>query len=708
MTDYTPGINTKVFPMQTQIAIVDSLSAPRNGQGLAPTAMTKLPIGAVRPSGWLKRQLEIELNGIPGQLWKYSPFLAEGNGWLEPEKTWPDVWAPGRPWEEQAYWFRTFVKVAVLTGDSGSLAVAERYLNAMYASIEPDGWFGPRFLKRFPSNDPADKGTLVDLWPYMVMFEGVLTWYEYTGEKRWLDMLHGFLRFCSSLSDNELIPDPGSRKFHWMIIIQDARACDFIPSIARVIELTGDDSLLELAHRIYRKWLGPTSEFMDTHTVNFAQMFAYEALYSRFSHQRWHRNSADYWYGQHMSVWGTLPRGAFCADENARAGCTDPRYATESCTWAEFTRSFNLLGELNAEPVWADRTEDVLFNHYPAAYTADMKGLHYLTACNQVMLDDYLTHNVNNLAHQFAYSATANRCCLHNAGLGWPLLAEYQMTATCDGGACAWLHGAYSAKLEVGPGRTPIEWTSSGEYPFRNRITFTLRSDADAVFPFYLRIPRWCAAPEVRLNGETLSAGAAAGKLVKIEREWRNGDRIELTLPPEISLAENPRCGGVTVDRGPFSYSLRIPEIRNEVVSSGSGETYKKSMWDEAAPADGSRWTELLPGGPWNYGLVPERGFEAEEHPLPDDFVFSWDKAPVTISATAKKIPAWKLQDHMCAPLQKSPVRSAEPEEKVTLIPLGCARLRLSVFPVIGDSPAANEWREVPETTSVESRPRRR
>lgn len=61
--------------MQTfDVRVLDSLDVPENTTGLTPTAMCKLPIGAVKPEGWLKRQLEIELNGIPGQLWKHSPY----------------------------------------------------------------------------------------------------------------------------------------------------------------------------------------------------------------------------------------------------------------------------------------------------------------------------------------------------------------------------------------------------------------------------------------------------------------------------------------------------------------------------------------------------------------------------------------------------------------------------------------------------------
>ncbi len=88
--------------------------------------------------------------------------------------------------------------------------------------------------------------------------------------------------------------------------------------------------------------------------------------------------------------------------------------------------------------------------------------------------------------------------------------------------------------------------------------------------------------------------------------------------------------------------------------------------------------------------------------------VFNWNQAPIVITAHARRIPSWKLQDHMVAPLQNSPVRSSEPDEQIALIPMGCARLRLSVFPVLSDAAWANDWQEIPETTPLEERPKGR
>ena len=72
---------------------------------------------------------------------------------------------------------------------------------------------------------------------------------------------------------------------------------------------------------------------------------------------------------------------------------------------------------------------------------------------------------------------------------------------------------------------------------------------------------------------------------------------------------------------------------------------------------------------------------------------FTPDTVPIELQAKARKIPGWK-QDSLglVGKLQPSPVKSDEPVETVTLIPMGAARLRISSFPVIGKGKAAREW----------------
>ena len=73
-------------------------------------------------------------------------------------------------------------------------------------------------------------------------------------------------------------------------------------------------------------------------------------------------------------------------------------------------------------------------------------------------------------------------------------------------------------------------------YPFEEAIAFTVSTGEKVAFPFYLRIPSWTQKAEVRVNGKKVSAAPVAGKYLCINREWANGDRVELTLPMSLSM----------------------------------------------------------------------------------------------------------------------------------------------------------------------------
>jgi hypothetical protein len=83
----------------------------------------------------------------------------------------------------------------------------------------------------------------------------------------------------------------------------------------------------------------------------------------------------------------------------------------------------------------------------------------------------------------------------------------------------------------------------------------------------------------------------------------------------------------------------------------------------------------------------PADSFQLSKREWPaDDQPFSLDGAPLELRAQAKRIPEWKLNEQgLVEVLPQSPVRSGEPVETTTLVPMGAARLRISAFPVIGD-----------------------
>ena len=105
----------------------------------------KLPIGAIKPKGWLLRQLELERDGMTGHLTELSPWCKfEGSAWSDPKGQ------GANGWEELPYWLKGYGDLGYVLGDERIIAEARRWIDAALASQQPDGWFGPQSNKSHP------------------------------------------------------------------------------------------------------------------------------------------------------------------------------------------------------------------------------------------------------------------------------------------------------------------------------------------------------------------------------------------------------------------------------------------------------------------------------------------------------------------------------------------------------------------------------
>jgi hypothetical protein len=656
---------------------VDVVLRPATGAGdqaycsnrppLLGNPLIKLPLGAIRPRGWLEHQLDLMAEGMTGRLPEVSEFLAPDNGWFGTGK---------EGWEEQPYWFRGFYSLARLTGKACLLAEAERWIEAILGSQDASGYFGAPVHKRVTGKN----GQIVcDLWPHMVMLDAIIRHHEATGDPRVIPFMTRFFAFCRELPEEQFIPALREDFGEWKPTIQPARAGDMLPHLYWLYNRTGDEWLLPLATRFFHRISRPSSEWLDHHVINFTQRFAYPGAYATQSRDARHLDLAEYWYGQHLGTWGQQPRGIFGADENIRPGCVDPRQGFETCGFGEFAKSFYILGGLTGKAIYADRVEDLLFNHFPASMTSDLKALHYLTASNQPQLDASTNHEYQNKGRQIDYSPWLYRCCQHNVAMTWPWFVENLWQASADGGLVAWIYSGCEVSAAVAGGLM-VHVREETDYPFAGGVKLAVTCDGDKAFPLYLRIPGWCRDFRVEVNGQSLGVGTQPGHYVRVERTWATGDVITIAMGMSLGLTTWPRTGSVTVDRGPLSYSLKI------------GERWQRCGGTDAWP----EW-EILPTTPWNYGLVldadnPTAGFKVVEKGSLADQPWTLETAPIEIVARAKRIPAWKLVNETVDMLRDSPIRSTQPVETVTLVPLGCARLRMACLPFISDAPDAREW----------------
>ncbi len=626
--------------------------------------LMKLPVGSVKPAGWLRHQLVLMSEGMFGHLTELSKWCQKKNSaWMDPNGR------GERGWEELPYWLKGFGDLGYLLNDEQIIKEARTWIDAVIASQEDDGYFGPRANKRN-----------LDVWPNMIMLDVLKSYYEFSGDERVIDLMTKYFRWQLELPREDFLP--GS----W----QKIRGGDNLHSIYWLYNRTGGVWLLELAKKNHECTADWTAGIASWHGVNITQCFREPAQYFQQSKEAIHLQAAERNYRTVMELFGQVPGGMFGADENCRPGYTGPRQAAESCSMVEFMRSNEILLGITGNPVYSDRCEEIAFNSLPAAMTPDLKGLHYLTAPNMVLLDsENKSPGLQNGGCMLAYSPWRYRCCQHNVSQGWPYFTEHLWMAARDNGLAAVLYSPCEVEAKVGSGST-VRIIEETDYPFEEIIDFTLQLSKPEHFPLMLRIPEWCLNAQVYVNESSTAKNLRPGSFVVLEKTWQNNDKVRLELPMRVQLKKWPdNENAVSVNRGPLTYSLKIEEEWKNV-----GGTERWPVW------------EVYPESPWNYGLVLDENqsqlayrITRKEGPLPAQ-PFDLQNAPIKIHTYGKRILEWEILGSLVGRLQPSPVKTAEPKEEITLIPMGCARLRITAFPHVGEGPKAVKWEHLPPPLS--------
>jgi hypothetical protein len=618
----------------------------------------KLPAGAVKPEGWARRQLELQADGLNGHLGEISKWLEKSdNAWL------------GRGsengWEEVPYWLRGYAASAYILEDRAMIAEARSWIEGILSTQQADGWFGPVL--------EDDEGCR-DLLANMVVCWIMQDFYEYTGDERVIPFLTSYYKWLARYPDEKFLTH------YW----DDSRGGDMMWTLAWLYNRTGDETLPELAAKIHRNgadWMRST-ELPNWHVVNIAQGFREPAEWWMFSGEKAALNASYHVFDFIRRAFGQVPGGMYGADENARRGFFDPRQGTETCAFVEQMLSDNILLQITGDPSWAENCEDVAFNSYPAALMPDYRSLRYLTAPNHAVSDSQ-NHSpgINNRGPFLAMNPLSSRCCQHNHGMGWPYYIQHLIMATPDNGAAAAVYSACTATLKVGDGQL-ITLAESGNYPFEERVAFTVKTDAPVLFPLYLRIPSWCDGAEVAINGKPAEGECTPGKYIRIKREWRDGDRVELDLPMSLSRRTwQVNKNSVSVDYGPLTLSLKIDEDYRRADSEATA--IRDSKWQTGV--DVSQWPswEIHAASPWNYALVTDAPITITRRAWPsDDNPFTCGSVPLEFSAKGRQVPSWGIDEYGLTGVLPDPWEErAVGVHDIILIPMGAARLRISAFP---------------------------
>lgn len=638
-------------------------------------AYIKLPLGTVKPSGWLKSQLENQAAGLTGNLDDFWPDLVKSS-WKGGD---------GEAWERGPYYLDGLVPLAYLLNDEHLITKVKTWIDPILASRRDSGWYGPAKNK--------------DRWPLAVANKVLMQYYEASGDKRSLDVLTRYFRY---LHDSK--PDWPDKEWRGVRAMENAVTGYWLyrqtgelwilETIASIQKNSSDwttyyekfpwNSAASADKKIPLNW-GPDG--LTAHVVNNAMAVKYPGLwYQQSKDERFKKavfsgiKKYDLNHGQ--------PGGRFSGDEHL-AG-KNPSHGSELCSIVEYMFSLEELYAIFGDNTLADRLELLAYNALPGTTMPDMWAHQYDQQANQVLVSaakrDWSTNgdysNIYGLMPNFA-------CCLANMHQGWPKFIESMWMATNDNGLALVAYGPSIVKARVGNGKE-VAVTEETNYPFNGSVKLTIHTEKKVAFPIDLRIPGWADSVTIKYKSKIVKVKNIS--TYKIKERWNDGDQILVDLPMRIR-AEKSYNNSLTILRGPLCFSLRIDKEYKSVRINYDNFTYKGSV----------DW-EINPKSSWNYGLLMNKanimtGIKSTEnvvsrYPFSDkgDMIWSADSgkyfkwtqdAPVTITTRGMKIPEWTMKDNSADVPPMSPVKPESDPEIITLVPYGCTRLRITEFPVM-------------------------
>ena len=118
---------------------------------------------------------------------------------------------------------------------------------------------------------------------------------------------------------------------------------------------------------------------------------------------------------------------------------------------------------------------------------------------------------------------------------------------------------------EVAVGGVAVRVKEETDYPTSGKVRFALSPAAKADFTFALRIPEWCDAATVRVNGAATDV-RMPGKVFSVTRSWSAGDAVEVDFPMELRLVRGRKrqSGRCAFMRGPLVYATDLRFITDE------------------------------------------------------------------------------------------------------------------------------------------------
>ncbi|KAH8161630.1 hypothetical protein CIB48_g6633 [Xylaria polymorpha] len=594
-----------------------------------------LPLGSVKPQGWLREQLETSAAGLAGNLFYFYRFVKDSK-WLGGNTEYSDLH------ESAPYWFNGLVPLAFSLDDTRLKDQVKAFLDYILGHQQDDGWLGPE-------TTPQTRG----LWGRCYIMLGLMSTIWRLHEQLADIILQQYAQADSSETDR--IVDAMHRYIelvHMHISLQwlyENYPKNNSELIWETMELMiqgsttfGVDWRNFFVEGVFPEVVyAPRSQsypWLFTHGVNLAEAIRFPLAIYRTSHDEalktQTRTAIDLVGKYHTSLAGTIIGDEAMTDNN-------PSRGAELCTTTELMFSLAWIYQYLADNDIADWAELTAFNAFPGQIWSDWWSHQYVQQENQPWSRNLTVHpdmwdNVGSYGNVFGLEPDYP-CCAVNHPQGYPKFLANSFVGTEDGGLAHVFLSPGSVSTNLGDDNE-VTISVDTNYPLGMDLSYSLSADDD--FTFYVRIPGW-ANSSSSVRGP--SPGAAALYLANTGLHKFHVPKGESTIT--VNLQTEPRIveranNTAAVYYGPLLYSLALDfnETTREPVA------YNMGIIDPASTTARTRDHVVETTDLWNVAIDPSQikvvasaGRSGDDAPLPDP-IWAFGAPPLELRVAAVEI----------------------------------------------------------------------
>ena len=475
-----------------------------------------LPFGSIKPTGWIKEQMQKDVDGFVGNLDKLVPDLINDPiysiGRLHKNSTIKDLGnnkegdAEGSEqykwWnsETQSNWWDGYIRNVILINDKVGLKKVEKYIQEVLKTQDEDGYIGI-YDKELRYQFNSENG---ELWSKATMYRGLLAYYEYTKDKKlWQAIVKAVDNVMTNYPIGTSSPFSSGTAFNGGV----SHGLTFTDVLDKMYQITGDTKYTDYALFLYQDFSKTYQSEKDVQLSNILNpnyklqshgVHTYEhlrpLLVAAYASDNKELQKALQIYIQRIENTTTLTGGAIGDEWIAERTADATHTGYEYCSLQELLDSYSVVFQKQGNPKTAEVIETIFYNAAQGSRNPDHSCIAYLKTDNSFEIEGTKNGEIEADRKQTRYKYSPAHqdvavCCNPNAGRITPYFIEKAWLKENKNTLVNVLLMPNSVTTKIQ--NKPITIETVTEYPYENKFVFKISNPKQASFVLKIRKPSW-------------------------------------------------------------------------------------------------------------------------------------------------------------------------------------------------------------------------